>query len=254
MKISFAESLNLAKQDTLFIHGNLASSAWWQPTLREWRVQGSLGTGSLLFADWRGCGKNPISSAPFTLEELARDYLSLLDRLGKREVALVGHSLGGLIAMQMMILEPHRFAKAILLDPVSVKGVVFDESMYTAFRQMEASRELTGTVLLNTVRNAKKLDPDYSSRLVDDAFHAVKGSGPAVLEILKTLNLTAAAEKIKIPSLILHGAHDQVIPLKDSQDLARILPASELEILPDAGHCWNIENPVAFASRIRAWL
>lgn len=255
MKLYCEEYSDLSKQDTLFIHGNLGSTNWWQPTLAEWKKMGSRGKGSLLLADWRGCGQNPEWPAdnPFSIADLAHDFLELLEKQGRKQIHLVGHSLGGLIGLQMMILDPERVSKAVLLDPVGAKGVVFDDSMYEAFRQMAASRDLTGTVILSTILNQEKLDSTLKSLLVDDAFKAVKGIGTSVLEILKTTNLTEAATKIRIPTLILHGRKDQIIPLKDSEQLASLMPKATLEVLEDAGHCFNVENPAAFVKRLAQW-
>lgn len=247
---------SLAKQHILFIHGNLGSTEWWKPTVAEWKKQGPMGNASLLLADWRGCGKNPDwpSDKPFTIEDLAHDYLELLREKKIEDVAVVGHSLGGLIALQMMILDPRRIARAVFLDPVGAQGVVFDDSMYEAFRQMAKSRDLTKTVILSTVKDQENLDEDFKERLADGAFKAVKGIGAAVLEILKTVDLSADARKIKTPTLILHGRHDGVIPLKDSEELATLMPNAKLEVLENGGHCWNVENPQAFVKRLREWL
>lgn len=256
MTLAYSSLVNSAKHDTVFIHGNLASSVWWEPTLNEWKKQGSLGSGDLICADWRGCGKNPDwhNDRKFTIKDLASDYLELLNTLGKAQVAVVGHSLGGLIALQMMALEPQRVCKAVLLDPVGASGVVFDDSMYEAFRQMALSRELTQTVILSTIREQSLITAEFKERLSADAFKAVKGIGSSVLEILKTVDLTSEAAGIQVPTLILHGQHDQIIPLKDSEELKRTMPNATLEVLPESGHCWNIENPAAFVKRIRAWI
>src|SRR5665213_1144599 len=187
MKISYEKYTDLSKQDILFIHGNLASTNWWKPTLNEWKKHGGLGTGSLIFADCRGCGKNPSWPADehFSLEDLARDFLALIKELGRNEVAVVGHSLGGLIALQMMIMDPRRISRAVLLDSVGANGVVFDDSMYEAFRQMAASRELTQSVILSTIRNSEKLSEEFKTEITNDAFKAVGGVGTSVLQILK---------------------------------------------------------------------
>lgn len=247
---------NLATQDTLFIHGNLASHRWWHPTLEEWRKAGSQGSGALIFSDWRGCGKNDdwAQDKPFTIEDLARDKIALMDRLGKDKVALVGHSLGGLIALQMMAIAPERFTKALLLDPVGAKGVVFDESMYEAFRQMAASFDLTRMVILSTVLNSEELEDKFKGDISNDAFKAVKGIGTSVLEILKTVDLREAAKNINVPTLIVHGAKDGIIPAADSEALAGMMPQSQLEILENHGHCWNVENPRTFTERVRQWI
>ncbi|MGE0527763.1 MAG: alpha/beta fold hydrolase, partial [Bdellovibrionales bacterium] len=229
---------NLTKQDTLFVHGNLASSIWWRPTLDQWREMGGLGHGRFILADGRGSGRNPEWSAlePFTLEQLALDYLELLDHLHVRDVALVGHSLGGLVCLQMMILAPERIAKAVLLDPVGVRGVVFDAQMYEAFRRMAESPDLTRAVILGTIRGAETLSQDFVDHIAGDAYKAVRGIGKAVLEILKSVDLRSEIQQVQTPTLILHGVHDRVIPLDDSRQLHDLHSRSRLELLHDAGH------------------
>jgi pimeloyl-ACP methyl ester carboxylesterase len=241
----------------LFLHGNLASHRWWHPALNEMKKSGAEGGGSAVVSDWRGCGRNEDwpGDRPFTLEDLAKDKLALLDSLNmKKDVALVGHSLGGLIALQMMILDPSRFSRAVLLDPVGAKGVVFDDSMYEAFRQMAASRDLTRMVILSTVMNGDDLDDEFKELIAADAYKAVRGIGASVLEILKTVDLREGAARVAVPTLILHGEKDRIIPKADSEALSEIMPNSRLEILPANGHCWNVENPKAFAERLHKWL
>ena len=245
----------LAKEDTLFIHGNLASTVWWKPTLAEWQKAGSLGNGDLIFADWRGCGRNPAwpIDKQFTIEELAQDFLDLIKQMGKEKVAVVGHSLGGLIALQMMLIDPAKVSKAVLLDPVGADGVVFDDSMYDAFKQMALNRNLTEMVIMSTVKDQSHFTPELTKAVVDDAFKAVQGIGSSVLQILKSVRLSDQVAQIKNPTLLLHGRHDQIIPLKDSEDLSKKLPNVTFEVLEEAGHCWNVENPSAFVKRLRAW-
>jgi pimeloyl-ACP methyl ester carboxylesterase len=191
--------------------------------------------------------------AKVSLEDLAQDFLQLLKDLGKTDIAIVGHSLGGLIALQMMILDPRRIARAVFLDPVGAKGVVFDESMYEAIRQMALSFELTQTVILSTIANAQNLPNALSQRIAKDAFKAVKGIGSSVLEILKTVDLTVPASRVRTPTLILHGQNDLIIPVSDSKQLSELMFNATFEILPQAGHCWNVENPADFVDRLRKW-
>ncbi len=245
---------NLSPADTLFIHGNLASSRWWHPFLREWKKTGATGPGSFFFADWRGCGNNPDWHEPFTLKDLSYDFLELLERERLERVRLVAHSLGGLIAMQMMALAPKRFESAFLLDPVGVTGIVFDDSMYEAFNQMTQSRELTGTVILGTVFKDENLTEEFKKEITDDAFKAVKGIGSSILEILKTTDIREDAKNIKVPTLIVHGKEDVIIPVKDSEITAQTLAHAQLEVLSGVGHCWNVEDPAAFTRRVQRWM
>ncbi len=248
---------NHSSSDILFIHGNLASSRWWHPALEQWKAGGgSQGKHSLLFADWRGCGKNPDWSGDkaFSLKDLAQDFLDLIERERLPKINIVGHSLGGLIALQMMIMKPDLFNKAMFLDPVGAQGVVFDDSMYEAFRQMALSPDLTRTVILSTILNADRLDKKLQDNMAEDGYKAVRGIGTSVLEILKTVDLRERAQQVKIPTLIAHGKDDAIIPLKDSEALSQLMPNAQLEVLSGVGHCWNVEDPAAFTKRLKAWL
>lgn len=246
---------NLAKTDTLFIHGNLASSRWWKPALEQWRALGATGKASLLFADWRGCGQNPDwkPDQPFSLKDLAQDFLEMLDRERLSTVNVVGHSLGGLIALQMMILNPQRVKRAMLLDPVGANGVIFDDSMYEAFRQMALSPDLTKTVILSTIKDSQNVPKKLQDEFAEDAYKAVRGIGTSVLEILKSVDLRERIQHVNVPTLIVHGKEDAIIPKADSETLASLMPHAELEVLDGVGHCWNVENPKAFTARIRTW-
>lgn len=247
---------SLANEPTLLIHGNLASTIWWRPFVEEWKRQGALGTQPILAADWRGCGQNPDWPADkeVSIADLAGDYLELLETQKIKRANVVAHSLGGLIALKMMILAPQCIGRVVLLDPVGAKGVVFDESMYEAFRQMAKNSDLTKTVILSTVRNAEHLPEDFRAEIGRDAFKAVKGLGSSVLEILKTVDFTQEARHIQSPTLILHGEHDAVISQDSSEHLAQLIPRARLEIKKGVGHCWNVEDPKAFTSRVREWL
>ncbi|HMN67130.1 MAG TPA: alpha/beta hydrolase [Bdellovibrionales bacterium] len=256
MKIFCDERPGLTRQDTLFLHGNLASARWWEPTWHEWRKTGPMGLKSMIFTDWRGSGRNPDwqIDKPFTLKELAEDQLEWLRENRREDVALVGHSLGGLIALQMMLLDPRRFSRAVLLDPVGPEGVRFGPEMYDAFRAMAKDPALTRTVIMSTIHQGQDLGDTFRETLASDAFKAVKGIGSSVLEILKTVDLRSPLKQMRVPTLILHGAHDAVIPVGDSEKLAAILPNSKLEILSERGHCWNVEEPAGFVKRLREWL
>lgn len=244
MDLTFEKASGLGAEDTVFIHGNLASPIWWKPMLYEWSHLGPMGTKSLLFSNWSEMhGSN--------LRNLAEAHFRLMDRNSIEQAALVGHSLGGLIALQMAVLRPERVSRLVLLDPVGVKGVVFDDSMYEAFRQMAASPTLTKSVILSTIEGADRLPVDFAEQIATDAYRAVKGIGTSVLEILKTVDLSKEVRQLKMPIHIAHGAKDQVIPLSDSQLSLNYMPHAVLQVLPDNGHCWNVENPSAFTEWCR---
>lgn len=246
----------VAKRDTLFIHGNLASARWWSPLFKNWAQRGSLGPGRLVAFDLAGCGDLPPwpGHQELSLRGMAEDILHKMDSLRVDKADLVGHSLGGLIALQILTLAPDRVNKCVLLSSVGAEGMVFENGMFDVFQQMGANPEITRTVILSTIYKAERLPEELKNQLSADAFKAVQGMGPAVLRMLKAVDLRGPLSQCPQEILVLHGQEDLIIPRSDAESLAKILPHAQLEVLTDVGHCWNVEDPAAMTQRLRLWL
>src|SRR4051812_39652217 len=70
----------------------------------------------LIIPDLRGHGASPVPPGPYPMEDHARDIFALLDALGVERAAMVGLSMGGYIAMQLLALAPERVSAAVLAD------------------------------------------------------------------------------------------------------------------------------------------
>ncbi len=242
--------------DTIFLHGNLASNTWWEPALAAWKSQAKPGfEGRFIAAEWRGYGK---SEAPRTEEELhpaalAEDYIQLCEKLSVKKAHLVGHSTGGLIALYAMLKAPHLFDRAVLLDSVGATGVQFGPEMYAAFTQMSQDRATTEAVMHSTIHGNDMKNPLFQ-RIVDDTFGAAKINWHGVPKMLHITNLSKDLDKIQQRILVLHGEHDPVIPAESSRLLTAGLPNAKLEILPNQGHSTNVENPELFVAKVNDFL
>ena len=245
-------------EDIFFIHGNLASNRWWYPAEEVWlkEAKGKNYAGSLIYAEFRGCGK---SSAPKDLSGVdmqlfAADFIEVLRKLNRGPVHVVGHSTGGLIAALMLAEAPELFKKAVLLDPVGAQGVTFDPSMIAAFEQMKLDKNLTAAVIGSTIHNNNPHADFFRSVVVEDAFQAVKSVGHWVLEALDGLDFREKMRSIKNEVLVLHGEHDRLLPMRDSQALADLFSQGKFAVIPDQGHCANIESPAKFVKMVRSFV
>ena len=251
VNISYEKLEGVLPENTLFIHGNLASNRWWYPVEQEYRrkYKASQPKGTMIMAEFRGCGKStaPKTVADSDMHVMANDYIQLVKGLNLAPINLVGHSTGGLIAALMMAKAPQLFKKAVLLDPVGARGVKFDDAMTGAFEAMKADKNLTATVMNSTIYQNDQESDFFKQVVVEDAFHAVKTVGAWVLKNLDGLDVRKEVSQIQNQVLVLHGEHDVLLSMKDSQELASLMTNARFETIAGQGHCTNAENPAKFA-------
>lgn len=244
---------NAFHEDVLFLHGHLASTRWWQPTIqflersRELNMQGRL-----VAMDWPGCGESLAPKTPddLSLWSLAKDHIGLVKSAGLKQVNLVGHSAGGLIALIMLLLEPELFSRAILLDPVPAMGMQFSPEMLEGYKQMSQDRRFCEVIIGGTIYGREVSDP-FVQKLVDDAFGVDSMLWTEFPKQLSLIDLRKDLPKIEHPVLVLHGERDQVFQTAGSREIASSVAHGEFDLLKGRGHCANVEDAAMFAGRVQ---
>lgn len=256
--INYEIKEGMVPENVFFIHGNLASNRWWYPAEEVWQKQskGKNYSGALIYGEFRGCGKStpPKDLSEVSMHIFADDFISVIKKLNRGPVHLVGHSTGGLIAALMMAKEPSLFKKAVLLDPVGAQGVTFDRSMIAAFEAMKQDKNLTATVIGSTIHNNNPDTDFFRQVVVEDAFHGVKAVGHWVLEALDGLDVRNEIKTVKNEVLVLHGEHDALLPVADSKAIASLMQKGQFQTFEGQGHCANVEAPEKFVNRVNSFL
>ena len=252
-RLHFHEVAQAAPRDTIFLHGNLGSNAWWTPMEKNWKHDPQYQE-SLLFMEWRGSGQSqgPRTEQDLQMTSLADDVANLA-KTRRTPVNIVGHSTGGLIAALAMARHPESFHRAVLLDPVGATGIEFPPELHRTFQMMKKDKTLCGKAILSTIYDAE-INESLSKQIVEDAFatHPLNWSG--VLNALKGINFTSEINQIQSPTLVLHGEFDQVLPIEHSEHLAALLPHGVFHKILGRGHSTNVENPALFTQLVQEFL
>jgi non-heme chloroperoxidase len=253
----------------LAVHGNLGCADWLDlvlPLLPQ-NIQ-------LIVAEWRGCGESdkpePAKDyANYSMDTHARDMLGLLDALGIGKCHLYGHSTGGIICSHMLAMQPKRFGKVLMLDPVTPLGLDMAPGQIGVLTQMKTDPDVAFAGLASaapTLFRPETMVAGQMPQFADTAAEAQRALFKRLIERTRVLsdgiwfgtphNLAleweskALAAKIPIMThehLILFGKLDYWIPRDHVEEMARTLPNARLEVFPYVGHSMNLEVPLLFA-------
>lgn len=225
------------RSPVVFVHGLAAWRGVWRGQLER------LGKRRPVVAfDLRSHGDSSASEAECSRSDLAADLVGLLDALEIRRAVLVGHSAGGVVAMQAAADHPGRVAALVLVGTASECN---DKTAAWYLRCMEKGREHGGEAVMKAMGLKPESGPAPDGR----------GFAP-VAQAMRTLNahpLTDAMKQLTIRALMIVGEKD-FLGAGGSVILHRAIPGSELEIVPERGHGIYLEDPDWFARRVEAFL
>jgi pimeloyl-ACP methyl ester carboxylesterase len=254
-ELNYTLSANIFPSNVLFIHGNLASVRWWQPTLEILAAtKNSSMSGNVLAMDWIGCGGSsaPRDQQDLEMKAIASDYVAMARAAGLAKIDLVGHSTGCLIALCAVLEAPELFTRLLLLDPVSAEGIKFGPEMFEAFTQMSKDRAFCETILMSTAHGVDTKQSFFQA-LVDDAFKIAPQIWHGIPRSLSHIDIKGDLKKISQPTLVLHGQHDTVLPAEGAEEIANLVQQGHYEMLRGRGHCANVEDPALFVKKLRAF-
>ena len=204
----------------------------------------------VILPDLRGHGSSAAPDGIYTVDDMADDVLELLDALQIVEpVVLGGLSMGGYVALSIAARYPERIKALILMDTRSAGDSAEAARTREALAdQVESSGETSGVVASMLprlfARQTFEHQPGVVARTHD---RMARTPSRAVAGTLRGLAIrpdrTANLADIGVPTLVLTGAEDAVIPLEESEAMARQIPGARFVVIPDAGHLAPLENP-----------
>jgi pimeloyl-ACP methyl ester carboxylesterase len=222
----------------------LPGTSWWRtvPVLaRRFRV---------LTYDHAGVGRSTSLRAPFSTVSMAAEALGVLDAAGVSRAHVYGTSLGGLVAQQLAARHPDRVRSLVLgaTHPGGARTQPPEREIVSFLRRrptLPAQEAAWSFVPYSYGARCRRLHLD---RIAQDIarrleFPYARAAYRAQLFAGATHDAFLALRRLKMPTLVVHGREDRVIPVANAELLADAIPDAELRLLDESGHVYMTEEP-----------
>ncbi|GGN02760.1 alpha/beta hydrolase [Thermus composti] len=214
----------------VLVHGNFACKEWWRELLQD-PPKGA----RLLAPDLPGFGESPaLEGFTPSIPAYAEALRAFLQEQGAERGVLVGHSLGGAVAMEA---ATEKTLGLLLLNSAPPTGLATPEAYYPILESYRENREALAQALAAMAPTRR---PPWFPELVacGQRMHPAHFQGNA-----RALAAWRLAKPFVGPVLVVHGALDPLIPQEMAAATAAFFPRGRLRVLEGVGHSLNLENP-----------
>lgn len=208
--------------------------------------------------DHRGIGLSPRCDDPFTIADLADDAAQVIAAQGWESAHVLGISMGGMVAQELALRHPER-VRTLALGCTYAGGegqaLTAPEIGMKLFGAMQSGdRELalrTGWEV--NVSPAFAADEDAYAQFREAAL-AVPAPVPVIMLQVQAIgghDTSARLAEIAVPTLVVHGTADQMLPASNGEAIARTIPGATLHLMEGVGHVFWVERPEESARVLR---
>jgi 3-oxoadipate enol-lactonase len=252
------DRINLSAADTglgrplVFLHGFPFNRSAWHMQTEAFRQ-----SHRVIAPDLRGFGNSATLPGPTTMADYAGDVYTLLQEFTTGPVVLVGHSMGGYVALAFASDFPEMLRGLVLVSTRAGS----DSVEAAAGRRATAGKVRDQGVdeIIETM-STKMLAPGNQHTGLADGVRGLMASTKPEVMIAALLGMAARPDatpelpQIAVPTLIITGADDTVVLPEESEKLAHGIPGSQLRVIPHAGHLVFLEQPEEFNRVLKDWL
>ncbi|MBX4268922.1 alpha/beta fold hydrolase [Clostridium estertheticum] len=213
--------------------------------------------------DNKGIGLSS-GTVPDTIEQMARDALIFVHTLGFEQIDILSLSMGGMVAQELLAIEPKLVRKLILTGtcPRGGEGIknVTKITNFDMVRAIFTLKDIKTYLFFTRTDNGKQKSKEFLARIKErkearDKTISIKGYRTQLKAIYKWgLAEPADLSKIKQPTLVVNGDNDRMVPTLNSYDLAKRIPDSKLIIYKDSGHVGIFQNHDEFVKAVLEFL
>jgi pimeloyl-ACP methyl ester carboxylesterase len=188
-----------------------------------------------------------------SLDDIAYIYLDLIEKLALKNVPVVGFSLGGWLACEIATKDDSFISKLVLVDAYGIKaGGPFDRDI-ADFWSLHPAEAL----------KLKWHDPDKGKRdfpsMPEEKLTVVARNVESLARFcwepfMHNPMLKRRLHRIKVPTRVIWGEHDGIVKPSYGKAYAEAIPGAVLQVIPNAGHYPQLEQPEAFLATLREFL
>jgi len=226
-------------------------------------IDGLAQTRRVITTDYRGIGGSG-GTAPLAVGEMADDAIQLIRALGFETVDVLGFSLGGFVAQDIALKAPELVRRLILTGTGPAGGTGIDKvgsvSWPLMLKGLLTLRDPKFYLFFTSTTNGRRAASQYLRRLKARKKNRDKGPTPsAFLRQLKAITAWGKQSpqnlgRLQMPTLIVNGDNDIMVPSVNSSELAKRIPNAQLVIYEDAGHGGIFQHYADFVAKALAFL
>ena len=233
----------------MVLHGGAGDARTWLNNIRALS-----GKYTVYAPDLPGYGGSQPLDGHYYIPELAEFVDDLSDDLGLDSFHLVGHSLGGGIALNYALKSPHRIKKLVLISSLCLGREI---ALWVRLLSIPAFVRSIGSIILTVFKAIKwlvklLLAPVEFVMPFSPASVTLGGSITTLKE--QTLVLANRLSEVVMPTLLVWGAKDPIVPVRHAYAAAQVIPDCRLEIFEDSGHNVHREEIQRFSHVVTGFL
>ena len=250
-----AASGHAARPPVVMLHGIGGGKAQWAAQLdllarHGWRA---------LAWDMPGYGESALPAGDYTFAGLGASLLRLLDALAIPRAILLGHSMGGMVALEAFAQAPGRCAGLILACTSPAFGRADGDWQRQFIGERLAPLDAGLGMPGMAARQVPRMMAEAAPAAARERAMAIMGAVPEetyrlALRCLVTFDRREVLPAIAVPTLVLAAAGDSQAPPPVMEKMAGRIAGAEFEILPGCGHLANLEQPSAFGATVLEFL
>lgn len=244
----------------VLLHGTSASLHTWE----GW-VGALKNDRRVISMDLPGFGlTGPMADGDYRMTRYVQFLTTLLDQMGVQNAVLVGNSFGGRLAWEMAVAHPDRVAKLVLVDAagyptpsasIPIGFRIAQIPVLNTLMEVTLPRSMVESSVRNVYGHPEKVTPELVDRYYDLTLR--DGNRAALVERFRQAPSGEGASRIttlKLPTLILWGGRDRLIPPENAEHFHKDIAGSQLVIFPELGHVPHEEDAAATVAAFRSFI